>query len=153
MTKSLQVDMGRAHEKHLAEKLDMRQARGSGNQWRDPIDARHNRLDTEWAFAVDGKSTTKASISIPLTMWKKAIEQAGGERPMLALRYYANESLRDIHADLAVCDLDDFAEMREAALKWEKARPLIEALVERDPRCIPVLVDCLRRLLKDAGQL
>lgn len=153
MTKSLNKDMGDAHEEFLAELLVMRKARGSGNQWRDPIDARHNRLDTEWAFAIDGKSTLAKSISITRAMWDKAVEQAGGERPLLGLRFYDTASLRDIHADLIASDARDFAEMREAALKWEKARPLVEALVERKPRCIPVLVECLQRLLKEADAL
>ncbi|MFD7835556.1 hypothetical protein [Streptomyces sp. NPDC059761] len=148
---SLNKDMGDQHEKHLAQTLGMRQTRGSGNQWRDPIDARHNRLDTEWAFAVDGKSTLAKSASITRAMWEKAVEQAGGERPMLGLRFYNDASLSRVGVDLAVCDLDDFAEMREAALQWEQAKPLLEALVERKPRCIPVLVDLARHILEDGS--
>lgn len=128
---SMNKDMGDAHEEHLAELLHMRKSRGSGNQWRDPIDARHNRLDTEWAFAVDGKSTLAKSISITRTMWDKAVEQASGERPMLALRFYDNQSLK-VHADLAACGLDDFAELLRAARLWEKAQPVLERLVQPD---------------------
>lgn len=143
---SLNKDMGDAHEEYLAEVLGMRQSRGSGNQWRDPIDARHNRLDTEWAFAVDGKSTLAKSISITRAMWDKAVEQAGGERPMLGLRFY-DDSARTVHADLAAVDLLDFAEMREVALKWEQAQPLLNKIIELDPRCMPVLVELLRSLI------
>lgn len=148
MTQSLNVDMGRAHENHFVEVLNMRQPRGSGNQWRDPIDGRHNRLDTEWAFASDGKSTLKKSISISLEMWKKCVEQAGGERPSMPLRIYADASLK-VEVDLIAVDLLDFAEMREAALKWEQAKPLLKEIVELKPRCMPVLVDLLRVLLED----
>ncbi|MDQ1041447.1 hypothetical protein QFZ75_007949 [Streptomyces sp. V3I8] len=126
---SLNKDMGDAHEAHLAETLGMRQTRGSGNQWRDPIDARHNRLDTAYAFAVDGKSTLAKSISITRTMWEKAVEQAGGEKPMLGLRFY-DDGARKVHADLAACDLLDFAELLEAARAWELAKPLVQRFVK-----------------------
>lgn len=127
---SLNKDMGDRHEAHLADRLGMRRSRGSGNQWRDPIDARHNRLDSEYAFAVDGKSTLKKSASVSLAMWDKAVEQAGGERPMLALRFYADASLTRVLADLAVADLDDFAELLDAARMWEKARTLLQLIVD-----------------------
>lgn len=126
---SLNKDMGDLHEKAIAEKLHMRQTRGSGNQWRDPIDARHNRLDTEWAFAVDGKSTLAKSISVTRAMWEKAVDQAGGERPMLALRFYNDASLSRVGHDLAVCELDDFAGLLEGAQAWELAKPLMRQLV------------------------
>lgn len=139
MSRTLNQAMGDQHEKHLAETLGMRQTRGSGNQWRDPMDAKHNRLDSQYAFAVDGKSTLAKSISITRAMWDKAVEQAGGERPMLGLRFY-DDGARKVHADLATCDLLDFAELLEAARLWEKAKPILEALIERKPRCVPVIV-------------
>ena len=128
----------------------MRRTRGSGNQWRDQMDAKHDHTACVYAFAVDGKSTLARSISVTRSMWEKAGEQASGERPMLALRFYNNASL-EVHADLAVCDLLDFAEMREDAERWHKAKALLEALVERRPRCIPVLVDQARHLLDEAA--
>jgi hypothetical protein len=148
VSKSLNHDMGAAHEKAIAEKLGMRQSRGSGNQWRDPIDARHNHLDSEYAFAVDGKSTLAKSISVTRAMWEKAVDQAGAERPMLALRFYDDVSLSRVGHDLAVCELADFAAMRADAEKWRRARALLEALVNARPRCIPVLVDIARSLLE-----
>jgi hypothetical protein len=147
--KGLNKRMGDAHEGRLAEVLGMRQTRGSGNQWRDQMDAKHDHTTCTFAFAVDGKSTLAKSISITRAMWEKAGEQASGERPMLALRFYNNASL-EVHADLAVCDLLDFAEMREDAERWHKAKPILLALVEQDPRCIPVLVGLARHLLNEA---
>lgn len=126
---SLNKDMGDQHEAHLAETLGMRQTAGSGNQWRDPIDARHNRLDSQYAFAVDGKSTLAKSISITRAMWEKAVEQAGGERPMLGLRFY-DDGARKVHADLVACELLDFAELLEAARAWELAKPFVQSLVK-----------------------
>lgn len=147
---SLNKDMGDRHEEYVATVLGQRQSRGSGNQWRDPIDSRHNRLDTEWAFASDCKSTLKKSISVSLTTWKKAVEQAGGERPSLPLRLYADASLSRVSADLIAVDLLDFAGMRESALLWEKAAPVLRDIVAKQPRCMPVLVELLQQLLDEA---
>lgn len=147
MSRTLNQAMGDKHEQHLAETLDMRQTRGSGNQWRDQMDAKHDRTSTQYAFAVDGKSTLAKSISISREMWAKAVEQAGGERPMLGLRFYDSGALK-VHADLAACDLLDFAELLQAARLWEQAKPVLEALAEHNPRCVPVLADLARRVLE-----
>jgi hypothetical protein len=144
--KGLNKRMGDHHEAYAAFVLNQRQTRGSGNQWRDQMDSKHNRTECVFAFANDGKSTLGKSISITRAMWAKAVEQAGGERPMLTLRFYDDASLK-VHADLAACDLLDFAEMREDAEKWHKAKPILQALIERQPRCVPVLVDLARHLL------
>ncbi|MGA5598458.1 hypothetical protein ACPCSE_29910 [Streptomyces cellulosae] len=148
--KGLNKRMGDAHEERLAEVLGMRRTRGSGNQWRDQMDAKHDRTECVFAFAVDGKSTLAKSISVTRAMWEKAGEQARGELPMLGLRFYNNASL-EVHADLVVCDLLDFAEMRQAAEAWHKAKPVLEALAEKNPRCIPVLAELARRLLAEAA--
>ena len=53
-------------------------------------------------------------------MWDKAVDQADGERPMLGLRYYANERL-DVVRDLVVVSAYDLSEMlttlREGGLR------------------------------------
>lgn len=111
---SLNSKMGRKHEEYLAEVFDTERTRGSGNQWRGQMDGRKNRLTSRFAFAWDGKSTLAKSLSIPRKMWEKAREQAAGERPMLALRFYDNERL-DVGEDLVVVGLNDFVEMLETA--------------------------------------
>ncbi|MEU9405659.1 hypothetical protein AB0E08_08130 [Streptomyces sp. NPDC048281] len=35
----------------------------------------------------------------------------------------------------------------QEAERWRQARPVLEALVERNPRCIPVLVELARNLI------
>ncbi|MFF7198222.1 hypothetical protein ACFZAM_31500 [Streptomyces sp. NPDC008079] len=150
---SLNKDMGDAHEKAVAEKLGMRQSRGSGNQWRDPIDARHNRLDTEYAFAVDGKSTLAKSISVTRAIWEKAVEQAGGERPMLALRFYDDASLSRVGHDLAVCGLDDFAEMRVAADAWSRIRPHLADMYYGRPVSVADGVQAMKDIYRRAESL
>jgi hypothetical protein len=151
LDKGLNKRMGDAHEGRLAEVLGMRQTRGSGNQWRDQMDAKHDHTACTFAFAVDGKSTLAKSISVTRSMWEKAGEQASGERPMLALRFYNNASL-EVHADLAVCDLLDFAEMREDAEKWHQVKPILDKIIELRPRCMPVLVDALRAVINPLQQ-
>lgn len=86
--------MSNKHEDHLAEVLGARRTPGSGNGFANPMDARQSRYDQKVAFAVDGKSTLSNSISVTRDMLKKAREQAHGERPMLALRWYHDERLK-----------------------------------------------------------
>jgi hypothetical protein len=78
------------------------------------MDGRNNRYEQTFAWAWDGKSTLAASISIPRTMLKKAVEQAGAERPMIAIRFYDDERLRG-HEDWFLVRADDFIELQEAA--------------------------------------
>lgn len=111
---SLNKKMGDAHEAFLCDLLGGRQTKGSGNQWTNPMDGRGNRLTEGFAFAWDGKSTLGQSVAVSRNMWQKAREQAGGERPMVAVRFYDNEAL-DVHADLIAVNAHDFAEVLEAA--------------------------------------
>jgi hypothetical protein len=83
--------MGDRHEEYLLDMLGGTGSPGSGNQWNRPMDGRHSRYETEFAFAWDGKSTMASSQTVTLGMWDKAQEQARGERPMLALRYYPSD--------------------------------------------------------------
>ena len=109
--------MGERHEEWLAEFFGGRQTRGSGNQWRDQMDGRTNRYDTAFAWAWDGKSTMAASIKIDRPMLKKAVEQAGSERPMVAIRFYDDERLRG-YEDWMVVRGDDLLELQELAEKY-----------------------------------
>jgi hypothetical protein len=114
--------MGDVHEKYLAKLFGGRQTRGSGNQWKDPADGRNDHHEP-YAFAWDGKSTLSASISITRLMWAKIVEQAGGERPMLAIRFYDNQLL-DVGHDLVLVRADDLAEMREELLELRSRKYL-----------------------------
>lgn len=118
--------MGDAHEEFLASLFEGIQNRGSGNQWANPIDGRQSRKHVEYSFAWDGKSTLGKSISIPLTMWDKARLQAGGDRPMLGLRWYANEKL-EVLRDLVVLSAHDFAEVLQAANRTYTEEDMREA--------------------------
>lgn len=105
------------HEAHLAEVLGARRTPGSGNGFANPMDVRQNRYDGI-AFAIDGKATLAASVSVTREMWTKAVEQAHGERPGVALRFYDDDRLT--HAlDLVVISLDDFAELLDIARRTQ----------------------------------
>ena len=114
-------DMSDRHEDFLVDLLGGRKTRGSGNQFANPMDGRHNRYDDAMAFAWDGKSTLGNSIGVTRAMWEKAQEQALGERPMIALRWYLNERLTDA-IDLIAIDANDFAELLDLAREGARAR-------------------------------
>lgn len=115
---SLARKMSDAHERFLVEILGGRRTKASGAVWKDQMDGRHNRRDVPFAFAWDGKSTMAKSVGVSRVMWAKAVEQAAGERPLLALRFYDTERL-DVGEDLVVLSAHDFAEMLQAANKEE----------------------------------
>lgn len=108
--------MSDEHEKYLAKVLGGRRTRGSGNQPANPMDGRHSGMVEPFAFAWDGKSTFGKSISVTEEMWLKAEEQCLDERPMLALRWYRTERL-EVGLDLVTISLDDFLELRDAAIR------------------------------------
>jgi hypothetical protein len=111
--------MGELHEEHTAEVLGGRKTKASGSQWTDPADGAHHHDDL-FAFRWDGKSTKGKSISVTIDMLEKIIEQAGGERPALPLRWYGNDALTEVlHDWIAVKDVD-FSELLAAAKAWAK---------------------------------
>lgn len=111
MSKDIKRRMSDQHEADLAEVLGGRVSPGSGNQWHRPMDVRQSRFAETIAFAVEGKSTLGKSIGITRSMWDKAVEQAGGERPLLALRWYADDRLSGVDIDLVAMEVDTFAEV------------------------------------------
>lgn len=109
---SLNRKMSDAHEDDLAEWFGARRTPGSGNGPANPMDARQHRSNHVVAFAIDGKSTRSKSIGVSLDMIAKAREQAHGERPMLALRFYSDDRLRTFD-DWACVQMDDLLELMD----------------------------------------
>lgn len=87
--------MSDAQEEHIAEVFGVRRTRGSGNQFRDQMDDRGHRMDEAVALAFDGKSTLGDSIGIKKSELDKADEQAYGEAPVMAYRFYDDWTLRN----------------------------------------------------------
>lgn len=123
-------NMSDAHEIALVDALGGRRTRGSGNQPANPMDGRHNRYTDDLAFAWDGKSTLGKSIGVTLEMIRKARDQALGERPMLALRWYATERLA-VAEDWVAVTLDDFQELLHGARQARLMREFLEG--QADP--------------------
>lgn len=130
---SLNKKMGDHHEEDLVEWFGGRKTRGSGNQANNPMDGRHSRYDTSVAFAWDGKSTRAKSISVSRAMLDKAAEQAHGERPMIALRFYDDDRLRGFE-DWMVVQKDDLLELMERSDRLADMEALYEPGGPYDPR-------------------
>lgn len=119
--------MGDRHEGDVAGWFGGRQCRGSGNQWSNPADGRLSRYRTLFAFAWDCKSTRSKSIGVSRSMWVKLRDQAGGERPMLPLRFYDTDTLK-VGLDLAVIEMDD---LRELVTAIEDLREQVASLEDQ----------------------
>lgn len=149
-SKGLNKEMGDRHEEYLIEVLGGKQSKGSGNQWHSPMDGRHNRYEEGYAFAWDGKSTTTATISVTLPMWEKAVEQAGGEHPMLALRWYptTRPTVQNVGGtDLACLDLLDLSALLADARRLGVVLSDLTGLLDQDDA--GVLLEGIRRILKE----
>lgn len=104
------MKMAEKHEGHVAKLLGGHRSKASGSQWTDQADGRTDHTEQEFAFAWDCKSTLAKSHTITTEMLDKLEEQAQGERPMMPLRWYADDSLREWR-DWVLILLDDAAEM------------------------------------------
>jgi hypothetical protein len=125
-TLSLNHEMSKKHEHDLAKWFGTRVSPGSGNKSNRPMDGRTDHLDGT-GLAWDGKATRGKSIGVSVAMWEKAKEQAHAELPMLALRFYGNDRLDQILADLAVVNVHDLIEILE---KLDDARQMVRAVLE-----------------------
>lgn len=103
--------MSSRHESDLVAVLGGKGTLNSGATWRDPGDGHQTGVDQHYRFAWDGKSTLGASIGVSLEMWTKAVDQSRELDTLLPLRFYANERLTEVHADLVALDLDVFAQV------------------------------------------
>jgi len=112
--KNIRRRMSDAHETYLQEMFGGYISPGSGNSFANQGDVRMSRYDNEYAFVFEGKSTLAASLSTPLTMWHKIVEQSKHHLPALALRFYLDERLEKT-IDLVVISADDLKELLERA--------------------------------------
>jgi hypothetical protein len=120
-------EMGRRHDVYLAEIVGGRKTAGSGSQFHDQGDARVSRATRRFGFCAEGKSTRGKGLTIQVDTYFKLLEQAGGDRPVLGLRWYLNDRL-DEHADLIAMLPSDFAEIREAAEEAADLAARVKAL-------------------------
>lgn len=102
------------HETFLADLFDGHRSRGSGNQWNAPMDGRNDGV-TSHALAWEGKSTQGQSIGVSRQVWDKAVAQAHGLTPVLALRFYGAGHDLPVGTDLVVLDAHDFSALLQDA--------------------------------------
>lgn len=129
MSRTLFQRMADAHEADIAEDIVGTIQKGSGNQWHNQGDAKNNEREVPFPITADGKSTLGKSIGLSLSMWRKVVEQTFGQIPTLWLRWYKDESLREIEEDLVVIRRRDFKEILEAARNWEGMQNSLRDLV------------------------
>jgi hypothetical protein len=117
-------DMSDRHEAYLQKLFGGKIQRGSGNQFNGQMDVRQPRDQGYYAFALDGKSTKAASITITREMWDKAVEQAHAHEPGLPLRFYDNGRLTEA-LDLIALDLHTFGRILADANAYHRVQGCI----------------------------
>lgn len=112
--------MGDAHEADIAEWTKGSLQKASGSQWHAQGDTKNHEILTPYPITGDGKSTLGKSISVSLSMWRKIREQTFGQIPAIFLRFYKDDRLREVEADLTVLDSQTFSEILADARKWQE---------------------------------
>lgn len=115
MSRTHNQQMADAHEQDIAEWIGGVQHKGSGNQWSRQMDVSNGEKLVPFPLAADGKATLGKSISVTRDMWLKAVAQTFNKIPTIWLRFYKDESLREVSTDLVVIERREFLEILEAA--------------------------------------
>jgi hypothetical protein len=113
--------MSSRHESDICDLLGGRVTKNSGATWAETMDVLMPEGDY-YSFALDGKSTLSKSCSVGLAMWRKAVKQSGIRLTALPLRFYRDESLVQVEADLVVLSLKDFADLVHDANELQAIR-------------------------------
>lgn len=114
--------MSDMHESDLVDLLGGERTRNSGAVWSDQGDGHQTGSEEHYRLSWDGKATLARSITLTLDMWDKACEQSRNLIPALPLRFYANDRLTKVAADLMVVDLDTFAELLHDANQYRRSQ-------------------------------
>lgn len=115
MPKPITKKLADAHEVHLADVLEGRKTKSSGNQLHDPADGRHAPYSA-LGFAWDCKCAMPGTKSISVTreMLGKIEHESHGLKPAVPIRFYDTERGAVEHDWIAV-RLDDFLELLDYA--------------------------------------
>ncbi len=119
MPRTLNQRMADAHEADMAEVIDGRVQKGSGNQWHAQGDLKNGEHLVAYPITGDCKATLGKSISLSREMWNKITEQTYDQNPALFLRWYRDESLRQVDTDLAVTSVSLFRQVLGDARQWQ----------------------------------
>jgi hypothetical protein len=105
--------MSQQHEAAAAALVGGERSPGSGNQWKGPADGRSSRIKNEYGWVLECKATCGQGIEITRRIIDKLAGQAEGERPLILMRWYADESLEGVSHDLAAMTWADFREVMD----------------------------------------
>jgi hypothetical protein len=134
--------MSRIHEERLAALVGGTRSPGSGNQWTAPADGRASRMLNEYGWATEGKATLGQGITLTREILAKLAEQAEGERPLIGLIWFADETFERVDHELVAMNADDFTEVMDdnARLRAELETAL-EAVVTAVEAAMSATVD------------
>jgi hypothetical protein len=100
------------HEEHVSERLGGSRHKGSGNQWNSPGDGSASAMKHPYGFNVECKATSGKAVPMTRELVEKITEEAsGGDRPAMAFRWYADESLRTVDHEWFALSFEDFLEI------------------------------------------
>lgn len=131
MPRTLNQRMADSHEADIAEWTKGRLQKGSGNQWQNQGDTKNGEFLVPLPVTSDGKSTLGKSFSVTRSMWAKIVDQTFNQIPVLFLRFYKDESLRQTDLDLVVLEAQTFSEILEDARKWREHQEAVQAIRDR----------------------
>ncbi len=119
MPKPITKKLADAHEVDMAELLQGRKTKSSGNQLNDPADGRHAPYD-ELGLAWDCKCAMPGTKSISITreMLSKIEHEAHLLKPAIPIRFYATERGAVEHDWIAI-RLQDFLELLDRVREEE----------------------------------
>ncbi len=103
--------MSQLHEADAAQLVGGERSKGSGSQWQGPADGRSSRMTNEYGWGYECKATCGQGIEVTRKIWAKIADQAEGERPLLMLRWYEDETFERVSYDLVAMDWADFSEI------------------------------------------
>lgn len=135
MPRTLRQRMADAHEADMAEVIDGKVQKGSGNQWHAQGDLKNGEYLVAYPITGEGKATLGKGHTITREMWSKIVEQTFGQNPALFLRFYRDESLRTVDGDLAVTSVSLFAQILRDARSWQS---LQDAVSSSDDELVPL---------------
>lgn len=119
MPRTLKQRMADAHEADMADLIDGKVQKGSGNQWHAQGDLKNGEHLVAYPITGEGKATLGKGHTITREMWGKLVEQTFSQNPALFLRWYRDESLRQVDIDLAVTSVSLFSLILRDARKWQ----------------------------------
>jgi hypothetical protein len=126
---SLSSKMSQKHEGFVAEELGGRKTKASGSQFNDQTDGRGDRYSEHISLAWDCKATHAKSMGISREMLHKLVQQAGGDVPILPIRFYEDTRLRN-YEDWVIIRFATLVEMKEMAEYGYRVKEIVKMVLD-----------------------